>query len=68
MNKLHDEKIMKREFEAGQMVLHYNSRLSIFLGKLKLRWLRPFKIVRVSPNSTAELQDKKLEDTFIVNS
>lgn len=67
MKEFHDKKILKREFKASQMVLLYNSRPSLFPSKLKLIWLRPFKIVRLSPNGLVELQDKKLEDTFMVN-
>ena len=35
--KWHDQKIMRREFKAGELVLLYNSKLKLFLGKLKLR-------------------------------
>ena len=31
----HDQKIMRREFKAREKVLLYNSRLKLFLGKLK---------------------------------
>ena len=34
----HDKYIMRKEFEAGQRVLLFNSRLKLFLGKLKSRW------------------------------
>ena len=30
----HDKHILKREFQVGQNVLLYNSRLRLFLGKL----------------------------------
>jgi hypothetical protein len=36
MKKVHDQSILKRSFEPGQKVL-YNSRLHLFLGKLKSR-------------------------------
>ena len=35
----HDKHIQQRSFIAGQQVLLYNSRLKLFLGKLKSRWL-----------------------------
>ena len=35
----HDKHIMRKEFEAGQRVLLFNSRLKLFPGKLKSRWL-----------------------------
>ena len=35
--KWHDQKILRREFKAEEQVLLYNSRLKLFLGKLKSR-------------------------------
>ena len=35
--KWHDQKIMRRELKAGELVLLYNSKLKMFLGKLKSR-------------------------------
>ncbi|GJX68216.1 reverse transcriptase domain-containing protein [Tanacetum coccineum] len=53
--KLHDFKIKNRIFNIGDRVLLFNSRLKIFSGKLKTRWLRPFTITQVFPNGTVEL-------------
>ncbi|GKC09470.1 reverse transcriptase domain-containing protein [Tanacetum coccineum] len=39
--KLHDSKIKNRIFNVGDRVLLFNSRLKIFLGKLKTRWIDP---------------------------
>ena len=33
----HDKHIVRKEFESGQRVLLFNSRLKLFLGKLKSR-------------------------------
>ena len=33
----HDQKILRREFKAGEQVLLYNTRLKLFTGKLKSR-------------------------------
>ncbi|GJR93659.1 hypothetical protein Tco_0265833 [Tanacetum coccineum] len=38
--KLHESKIKNRIFNVGDQVLLFNSRLKIFSGKLKTRWLR----------------------------
>ena len=35
--KWHDQKIMRREFKSGELVLLYNSKLKLFPGKLKSR-------------------------------
>ncbi|GKF70165.1 reverse transcriptase domain-containing protein, partial [Tanacetum coccineum] len=53
--KLHDSKIKNRIFNVGDRVLLFNSRLKIFSGKLKTRWLGPFTITKVFPYVTIEL-------------
>ena len=40
----HDKFIVKREFAVGQQVLLFNSRLRLFLGKLRSKWTRPYVI------------------------
>nr|GEU37950.1 reverse transcriptase domain-containing protein [Tanacetum cinerariifolium] len=53
--KLHDAKIKNRIFNVGDQVLLFNSRLKIFLGKLKSRWSGPFTIAEVYPYGIAKL-------------
>ncbi|GJY10088.1 reverse transcriptase domain-containing protein [Tanacetum coccineum] len=53
--RIHDAKIKNRVFNVGDQVLLFNSRLKIFSGKLKSRWLGPFTIVQVFPYGTVEL-------------
>ncbi|GJW08781.1 reverse transcriptase domain-containing protein [Tanacetum coccineum] len=53
--KLHDSKIKDRIFNVGDQVLLFNSRLKIFSGKLKTRWLGPFTITQVFPYGTVNL-------------
>nr|GEX53535.1 reverse transcriptase domain-containing protein [Tanacetum cinerariifolium] len=53
--RLHDSKIKDRDFNIGDRVLLYNSRLKIFSGKLKSRWSGPFTISQVYPYGTVEL-------------
>ena len=45
----HDQKIMRKEFKAGEQVLLYNSRLKLFPGKLKSRWSGPYTVVTSTP-------------------
>ncbi|GKB42628.1 reverse transcriptase domain-containing protein [Tanacetum coccineum] len=40
--RIHDSKIKNHNFNVGDRVLHFNSRLKIFSGKLKTRWTGPF--------------------------
>ena len=51
----HDKHIMRKEFEAGQQVLLFNSRLKLFPGKLKSRWSGPFTVTQVFPHGGAEI-------------
>nr|GFB04299.1 reverse transcriptase domain-containing protein [Tanacetum cinerariifolium] len=53
--RIHDLKIKDRVFNVGDRVLLFNSRLKIFLGKLKTRWSGPFTITYVFPYGTVEL-------------
>nr|GEY10861.1 reverse transcriptase domain-containing protein [Tanacetum cinerariifolium] len=53
--KLHDSKIKNCIFNVGDRVLLFNSRLKIFLRKLKTRWSGPFTITQVFPYGTIEL-------------
>ncbi|GKA79996.1 reverse transcriptase domain-containing protein [Tanacetum coccineum] len=53
--KIQVAKIKNREFHIGDRVLLFNSRLKIFLGKLKSRWSGPFTVAEVFPYDTIEL-------------
>ena len=63
----HDKHIVKKEFHEGDLILLYNSRLKLFLGKLKSRWSGPFKIVKVHPYRAIDIANDKGE-SFKVNS
>ena len=43
--KWHDQRILRKEFRAGEQVLLFNSRLKLFLGKLKSKWGGPYTVV-----------------------
>ena len=43
--KWHDQKILRREFKVGDEVLLFNSRLKLFIRKLKLKWSGPYTAV-----------------------
>ncbi|XP_062103918.1 uncharacterized protein LOC133815047 [Humulus lupulus] len=61
----HDKNPIRKEFQPGQQVL-FNSRLKLFLGKLKSRWSGPFTVVKVFPYGVVELKGKDRE-MFKVN-
>ncbi|XP_047147403.1 uncharacterized protein LOC124819854 [Vigna umbellata] len=57
MKAYHDKKIFKREFYPSQLVLWFNSRLRLFLGKLKSKCSGPFLVKVVKPYGAIELED-----------
>ena len=62
----HDKRIARKEFEAGQQVLLFNSRLKLFPGKLKLRWFGPLIVTQVFPHGGAIVTHPE-KGTFKVN-
>nr|XP_016475263.1 PREDICTED: uncharacterized protein LOC107796956 [Nicotiana tabacum] len=62
-----DKHIQHREFEPGQEVILFNSRLKLFPGKLKSRWSGPFEVVSVKPHGAVELRVTSSNATFLVN-
>ena len=54
MKAWHDKNIVRKEFETGQQVLLFNSRLKLFPGKLKSKWSGSFTIVQVFPYGGVE--------------
>ncbi|XP_025608068.1 uncharacterized protein [Arachis hypogaea] len=63
----HDHHIRKKDFQEGDEVLFYNSRLRFMPGKLCSRWEGPFKVKEIMPYGVVELFDPKSEATFKVN-
>ncbi|KAL4284813.1 hypothetical protein GQ457_16G018090 [Hibiscus cannabinus] len=62
--KWHDQKIMPKEYQPGQQVLLFNSRLKLFPGKLKSRWSGPFIITNVSPHGAITIKSPKDDNEF----
>ncbi|XP_054816966.1 uncharacterized protein LOC129316574 [Prosopis cineraria] len=63
----HDQHILHRTFEPGQLVLLFNSRLRLFPEKLKSQWSGPFKVLSVAPHGTIEVLDERTGKSFKVN-
>ncbi|XP_015084260.1 uncharacterized protein LOC107027676 [Solanum pennellii] len=59
MKKYHYQRIEKREFALGDLVLLFNSRLHLFPGKLKSKWTGPFLISKVFPHGVVEFSNKE---------
>ena len=65
--KLHDSKILHKEFRPGMLVLLYQSRLRLFPGKLKSRWKGPYRVTQVFPHGAVEIESLLGADKFKVN-
>ena len=59
MKKYHDNKIEKREFMVGDLVLLFNSRLRLFPSKLKSKWTGPYLVTQLFPHGAVELETKE---------
>ena len=64
--KWHDQKIPRKEFRVGELVLLYNYKLKLFPGKLKSRWSSPYTIVEVTPFGAVTLRTNSRNE-FKVN-
>ncbi|KAL6312222.1 hypothetical protein AAG906_020120 [Vitis piasezkii] len=67
LKRWHDQLVTKKEFFKGQRVLLYDSKLHLFSGKLKSRWVGPFVIHQVHSHGVIELLNSKSAKTFKVN-
>ena len=65
--RFHDRMIQKKEFQVGERVLLFNSRLKLFPGKLRSRWIGPFVVTNVTTYGVVEIQSEKSNKTFKVN-
>ena len=64
--KWHDQRILKKEFKAGDQDLLFNSRLRLFPGKLKSKWSGPFTVASSTQVGAVTLINRKQEE-FKVN-
>ena len=67
MKVFHDKHILRKAFTPGDKVLLYNSRLYLFLDKLRSRWSGPFIVRTVFPYAEVEIENPKNCDLFKVN-
>ncbi|WKA05011.1 hypothetical protein VitviT2T_023000 [Vitis vinifera] len=67
LKRWHDQLVSRKEFQKGQRVLLYDSKLHIFPGKLKSRWIGPFTIQQVYANGVVELLNFNKTGSFKVN-
>ncbi|CAM8987216.1 unnamed protein product [Rhodiola kirilowii] len=63
----HDKYILRRNFEVGQRVLLFSSRLKLMPGKLRSRWTGPYIVARVFNHGAIELENPRDGNRFKVN-
>ncbi|XP_074290554.1 uncharacterized protein LOC141617269 [Silene latifolia] len=63
----HDKMLARKTFTIGQKVLLYISRLRLFPGKLRSRWVGPFIVTQVFPHGAVEIRSLSTEKIFKVN-
>ena len=59
--------ILRKNFVIGQKVLLFNSRLRLFPGKLRSRWVGPFVVTNIFPHGAVEIRSTKTVNVFKVN-
>ncbi|XP_076906362.1 uncharacterized protein LOC143562458 [Bidens hawaiensis] len=57
MKKVHDVNIRLNNFEVGQKVWLYKTRMKLFPVKLKSKWTGPYSVVRVGNHGQYEIED-----------
>ena len=62
-----DAKLVRKEFQVGEKVLFFNSKLRLFPYKLNSRWLRPFEVVNTYPHGAIEIKSLSTNKIFKVN-
>ncbi|KAL5574568.1 hypothetical protein UlMin_016267 [Ulmus minor] len=67
MKAVHDQKILRKNFEQGNRVFLYDSRLHFHPGKLRSRWKGPYVVKSVFPNGVVEVEDPSDGHVFRVN-
>ena len=68
MKAVHHQKILRKNFEQGNRVFLYDSRLHFHMGKLRSRWKGPYVVKSVFPNGVVEVEDPSDGRVFRVNS
>ncbi|KAM1557066.1 hypothetical protein ACFX10_040536 [Malus domestica] len=63
----HDKMIRGKTFAIGQKMLLFNSRLRLFPGKLRSKWIGPFVITNVFVHGAVQIQSLKTGHEFKVN-
>ena len=58
----HDQRIVRKEFKVGELVLFHNSRLRLFPRKLKSRLSGPYIVIAITPFGAVTLRTYKMNE------
>ena len=67
VKRWHDKRIQKREFNVGDYVLLFNSRLRFFAGKLLSKWEGPYVIKEVYRSGAIKINNFEGTNPRVVN-
>ena len=67
VKRWHDKRILKREFNIGDKVLLYRSRLKFFVGKLISKWEGPFVVEEVYRSGAIKINNFQGTNPQVVN-
>ena len=59
--------ITRKEFNVGDKVFLYHSRLKLFPGKLRSRWIGSFVVCNVFPYGAVEITSLEINNVLKVN-
>ena len=67
MKAIHDQHIRRKEFQPGNLVLFYKSRLRLMPGKLRSRWEGPSRVEKAEPYGIYHLSHPSSSELIKVN-
>ncbi|KAL4293890.1 hypothetical protein AHAS_Ahas18G0173300 [Arachis hypogaea] len=67
MKAIHDQNIKRKEFQPGDSVLLYKSRLRLMPGKLRSRWEGPYRVEKAEPYRVYHLSRPLSSELIKVN-
>lgn len=63
----HDDMISRKKVRVGQKILLFGSRLKLFPGKLKSKWIGPFVVTNMFAHGVVEIRSLETNKVFKVN-
>ena len=64
---IHYKMLLRKEFSIGQKAFLYNSRLKLFSGKLRSKWLGPYIVTKIFPYGAVKIMKPGMDKAFTMN-